>query len=220
MNRSEPFADDHHRSASVKGDRIRHQPRKLADYLHWLTSAYAMEAPTRLHDRDVADDGAPDQTGETKSWLGMTQGAVRDTVPDWRYHRRGTMLSHERANDGHCLTCEAKDEAKPLPPPTPNDWRAVACRRDADGYLATPMRCAIARIADPERRQLLGGLAVNLLTPLDVTRAQGIPDFCAGDVMWRSLTMLWSVYEEVPIPRRSIGWVDKSDSQRAAEEAA
>jgi hypothetical protein len=176
MNRSEPFADDHSHSKSVKGDRIRHQPRKLADYLAWLTHQYALEAPTRLHDRDVADDGAPDHTGEAKSWLGMAQ---------------------ER---------------------TPNDWREVACARDADGYRRTPMRCAIARISDPDRRALLGGLAVNLLTPLDVTRAHGIPDWAASDVMWRSLTTLWALYEEVPIPRRS--WVDLSDSQRAAEEAA
>lgn len=177
MNRHEPHEAEHRHSARVRNDRVNHRPRKLADYLRWLTTTYALEAPARLHDRDVADDGAPDHTGEAKSWLGMTQQRE------------------------------------------PNDWRAVACRRDVDGYLSTPMRCAIERMP-AARRTLLRDLACNVLTPLDVTRAHGIPDDFAGDVMYRSLTMLWEQYGEIPTPRREPSWVDKSDSQRAAEQAA
>jgi hypothetical protein len=122
----------------------------------------------------VADDGAPDHTGEFKSYVGFQQ-------------------------DGD------------------QDWRAVACRTDREtGFYITPMRCAIARVGDPQRRELLGGLACNLLTPLDVTRAQGIPDTYAGDVMYRSLELLWSVYMDKPLPRTT----GKSDQQLDAEAAA
>lgn len=181
--RRAPHVAEHAASARLR-DRIASRPLTLAALHRWLTDGYALEAPARLHDRDVADDGAPDHTGEAKGYLGMTD------PPSWVTQTQAT------------------------------DWRRVACRTDDEGYYVTPMRCAIARVGDPDRRQLLGGLACNLLTPLDVTRAQDIPDWCAGDVMYRALSMLWDVYTDRPIPRRGPTWVEKSDSQRAAEEAA
>lgn len=174
--RPERHEEEHARSARIKGDRIGHRPATLAGLLRWLQAGYALEAPNRLHDRDIADDGAPDHTGEAKAYIGLSQQRE------------------------------------------PNDWPAVARRLDPDGFYQTPMRAAISRVGDPDRRRLLGGLACNMFTPLDVTRAEGIPDWCAGDVMYRALSLLWSVYTDRPIPQRS--WVDKSDSQRAAEEAA
>lgn len=174
--RRTPYQDDHERSTRVKGDRITHRPTTVRALLSWLQREYALEAPGRLHDRDVADDGAPDHTGEAKSYIGLSQDRE------------------------------------------PNDWKMVACRSDDSNTYLTPMRCAIARIGDPDRRQLLGGLAVNLFTPLDVTRAQGIPDWCAFDVMSRSLDQLYAMYQERPIPRRSPKWTEMSDSQRAAIE--
>ena len=175
--RTSPYEGPHRDSLARRGDRVRYRPAKLADYLRWLQDGYAAEAPARLHDRDTADDGTPDMTGQAKGYLGFSQ----------------------------------TDE--------PNDWQKLACRRDDSGAYLTPMRCAIGRLP-ADRRQFVRELAVNLFTPTDVSRANGIPDWCAGDVMYRSLTMLWDLYQDVPTPRRSPGWVDKSESQQAAETAA
>lgn len=182
--RTLPHEDEHRRSVAKKGDRIVGKPRRLSQLHRWLTDGYALEAPARLHDRDVADDGAPDHTGEAKNYLGLNYPV-------------GQRADDEKGTE-------------------PTDWRRVACRTDRDGSYVTPMRCAIARIGDPDRRALLGGLACNIFTPLDVTRSMGIPDWCAGDVMYRALDLLWSVYADQPMPQRS----GKSDAQLDAEAAA
>lgn len=170
--RRQPHDVEHARSARVKGDRIASKPPTLPLLHRWLTDGYTLEAPGRLHDRDIADDGAPDHTPEAKRYIGFTQQRE------------------------------------------PNDWPLVDRHLDADGFYQTPMRAAISRVKDPDRRTLLGGLACNLLTPLDVTRSMGIPDWCAGIVMWDVLSTLWSVYSDRPIPRRG-----KSDAQLDAEAA-
>ncbi len=171
-SRREQYEDDHARSVRSKGDRIAAKPPTLARLHRWLTEGYALEAPNRLHDRDVADDGAPDHTGEAKAYIGFTQRTE------------------------------------------PNDWRAVACRTDEDGFYLTPVRAAIARVGDPDRRRFLGALACNIYTPLDVSRAFGIPDWCAGDVMYRALDLAWSMYQDRPIPRRG-----RSEAQLDADAA-
>ena len=169
------------RSIRIKGDRIASKPVALAGLLRWMQEGYALEAPNRLHDRDIADDGAPDHTGEARSYLGMTQG-------------------HE----------------DPKVDPRPTDWKRVARRLDADGFYVTPMRAAISMVGEPNRRRLLGGLACNLFTPLDVTRQMDIPDWCAGDVMYRALNDLWMLYGDRPM-----GYAKKrSESQLDAEAAA
>ena len=172
-SRREQYEDEHRRSAARKGDRIAAKPPTLAQLHRWLVEGYKLEAPGRLHDRDIADDGAPDHTSEAKSYIGFAQRTE------------------------------------------PNDWKAVACRTDDDGYFLTPMRAAISRVGDPDRRAFLGALACNLLTPLDVTRAFAIPDWVAVDVMGRSLDMIWSLYSERVIPRQG-----KSSAQLDAEAAA
>ena len=173
VTRREQYEAEHAASAHRRGDRIAAKPPTLARLHRWLTDGYALEAPARLHDRDIADDGAPDHTGEAKAYIGFTQRTE------------------------------------------PNDWRAVACRTDEDGSYLTPMRCAIARVGDPKRRELLGGLACNILTPLDVTRSMDIPDWCAADVMYRALELAWAVYRDRPLPQRS----RKSDAHLDAEAA-
>lgn len=95
----------------------------------------------------------------------------------------------------------------------PNDWRKVACRLDEDGKYVTPMRCAIARVNEPAERKLLGELATNVLYPLDVTRYNGIPDWCRGDVIAAALDRLWRNYRTEPMPQRS----RISDAQADAE---
>jgi hypothetical protein len=84
----------------------------------------------------------------------------------------------------------------------PNDWRKVANRTDADGYYVTPMRAAIARLASPDERKLLSELATNVLYPLDVCRANGIPDWCRHDVVDASLKRLYRAWRDAPLPER------------------
>lgn len=189
--RPERHEEEHARSARIKGDRIGHRPATLAGLLRWLQAGYALEAPNRLHDRDIADDGAPDQTPEAARYFATDR--PRGSSEPWDTPRNPSW-----------------DRGDP-------EWTSSR-RLDPDGFYATPMRRAISCVAGEERRKLLNGLACNVLTPTAVTDSMGIPSWCAGDVMYRALNLLWSVYTDRPIPQRS--WVDKSDSQRAAEEAA
>ena len=101
----------------------------------------------------------------------------------------------------------------------PNDWTRIACRTDRDGLFVTPMRCAIARSA-PGRRPFLRDLLSHVLHFRDVTRQHGVADDYAGDVVFHALSRLWDTYTVGPIPdNRRTGYLDKSDAQRAAEDA-
>lgn len=102
----------------------------------------------------------------------------------------------------------------------PDDWRRNACRLDADGRYRTPLRCAVESIHPPERRLLLRDLVPEVLFPSDIARAHGIPDWAAGDVLYRSLVILRQRYRERPlVDRGKPKWTELSDSQRAAVEA-
>jgi hypothetical protein len=160
-------------SAAARGDRIANRPKTLRALLRWAQHEYSLEPPSRLHDRDVADDGAPDHTGEAKSFLGFTQRTE------------------------------------------PNDWRAVACRTDDDGFYVTPLRCAVERVPGVERRALLRAVLPNVFFPADACEVAGIPSWCADDVLFRALVLLWDGYRDRPLPRRT----NKSDSQLDAEAA-
>jgi hypothetical protein len=82
----------------------------------------------------------------------------------------------------------------------------------------TPLRRALEAITDPDRRRFLRDLVPEVLRPSDIATLHGIPDWCQGDVMYRSLAMLWDRYRDQPEPRPT--YLDKSDSQRTAEVAA
>lgn len=97
----------------------------------------------------------------------------------------------------------------------PNDYRRVACRTDVDGKYVTPTRAAIARIREPAERKLVGELACNVLYPLDVTRINGIPDWCRQDVVNAALERLWWNWRDSPMPMRG----RPSESQAIAEAA-
>jgi hypothetical protein len=99
-----------------------------------------------------------------------------------------------------------------------DNWRSTACRLDRDGAYVTPLRCAIERVPDPDRRRLLRYVVPEAYRPGDVATVLGIPSWCAGDVLYRSLVMLRQAYRLVP--EAQVGWVSKSDAQRQAESAA
>jgi hypothetical protein len=139
------------------------------------------------------------------------------------YQREPPVRLHGRAieDDGDpAMTGETKGYLGFHDKREPNDWRAIACSLDADGFHKTPMRCAIESIRDPNRRRLVRGIVTRTFYVGDVARSMGIPDWCAADVVLRSLEMLWDQYSDRPIPRPSVGWVDKSESQQKAEDAA
>lgn len=72
-----------------------HRPATLRRLLRWAQSSYALEAPPRLHDRDIADDGAPDHTPEAKRYIGLSQ----DREPnDWK------MVASRLDADGFYVT--------------------------------------------------------------------------------------------------------------------
>jgi hypothetical protein len=104
--RPEPHADEHYRSARTKGDRIATKPKGLRALLRWAQREWSLETPGRLHNRDTADDGAPDFTPETKSFLGMaTHGDIAD---DWRNIACRTTEGYY-ATPLHCVVAGLSD---------------------------------------------------------------------------------------------------------------
>lgn len=103
------------------------------------------------------------------------------------------------------------------------DWMAVACRLDQDGYYLTPFRAALAKFETrhPQVGAFLRDTAANVLFPTDVANVHGMTHEQAGFVLRAALPELWDLWQPRPLPKPSrVSWVDKSDSQRAAEEAA
>jgi len=96
-----------------------------------------------------------------------------------------------------------------------DDWIALASRLDGDGFFLTPLRRAI-ELQARDRRLFLRNLVPELYFPTDVAALHGIPDWGMSDVIHQSLAMLWWAYLERPIP--SPGYLERSDSQRAAED--
>ena len=103
----------------------------------------------------------------------------------------------------------------------PNNWQAVACRLDSDGYHITPIRCAVERIADEGERALARDICTNLYWPGDVAMLHGLSHGLRGLLMEKVLERLWDSYAARPWPKSAKpGWVDLSESQQKAIEAA
>lgn len=94
-----------------------------------------------------------------------------------------------------------------------DDWLRLASRTDPDGRYRTPLRRAIATLP-PERRYLARALVSEQLMPGDVALVAGIPEWCAGDVLYRTMSMLWERYLDRPLI--SPGWLERSDASRNA----
>lgn len=105
----------------------------------------------------------------------------------------------------------------------PQDWLAVASRQDDDGYYVTPFCAALAslRRKHPVAGAFIHAVVANELDPASVAGTRfGLPDDVAWFVLRGALPDLYARW--TPRKRRTNAptWVDKSDSQRAAEDAA
>ncbi|MGA0060619.1 MAG: hypothetical protein ACO3RU_13630 [Planctomycetota bacterium] len=106
----------------------------------------------------------------------------------------------------------------------PDNWRALAGRRDHDGFYITPLRYAIELCPDPAERRFLRDLVPELYYPSEIAELHGIPRWAAKYVMHPALTRLWHTHQglmrdQAKGTSRYVGWVSMSDSQRAAIEA-
>lgn len=97
----------------------------------------------------------------------------------------------------------------------PDDWLRIASKCDDDGFYLYPMRRALLLI--PKDRQAFArDLIANVLSPQDITRLHGVPDWCANDVVAFTLRLIWAKYADRPMPRTG----PRSDSQLDADAAA
>ncbi len=186
--RAEPYAEAHERSRT-RHDR-REMPRSLSALLGWARAQYIAETPALEHAiREVGNDGDPQMRYPIRAYLAMDPPSQRISAED------------QEQSWGR-----------------PDLWVRVASRTDEDGMYRTPLRRALETIGDPERRQLLRFLVPEEFRPSDVGTHLGIPEWCQGDVFYRSLVMLWDRFREQPEQRPT--YLDKSEAQRTAEVAA
>lgn len=78
--RSAPYGAQHAMSERHENDRVSARPTSKRSLLRWAQRLARLDGPLRMHGRDVAGDGAPQMTGETRGYLGMTGG---DGPTDW-----------------------------------------------------------------------------------------------------------------------------------------
>jgi hypothetical protein len=106
----------------------------------------------------------------------------------------------------------------------PDNWKALASRKDVDGRHTTPLRYALELAPDGER-EFLRALVPELYYPSEIAELYGIPKWAAGFVMYASLSRLKERYDVLIRNQEkgtaaNVGWVSKSESQRDAESAA
>ena len=174
----------------------------LRSLLNWANTQYLTETPELQHSLSLTDDGgAPDMKAPAKRWLGLTGRRCQARESD----DRAVKAMHRDCIDG----CHLE----------PDNHRRAAYAVDQDGKYRTPFLRAVEEIADPARRLFVKWLCVNTLRPSDVARHFDIPDWCQGDVAFRSLEMVRQKYRTEPPVDTRPGWVSMSESSRRAIEA-
>lgn len=101
-----PYADANLASKARQMQRAA-RPRTLASAVRWVRWAARLEAPVRLHDRGVAEDGTPRMTGEFLSYLqGSTLVGVACAVDEDGWYRTPyrcallTLHGRDEVSDG------------------------------------------------------------------------------------------------------------------------
>jgi hypothetical protein len=104
----------------------------------------------------------------------------------------------------------------------PDNWRALAGRKDRDGKYVTPLRYALELAPDPDERSFLRSLVPELYYPSEIATIHGIPRWAANYVMYASLARLRERYDTLIRNQEKgsaayVGWISRSESQRNAE---
>lgn len=188
MIRPEPYHREHERSQ--RGMDRRRKPETVDGLLRWAHGRYVEETPAFEYALTrLAEDGDPEMVYPVRAYLALSEPSNR-------------------------LSWEKREQEWQRP----DVWCRIAGTTDEDGMYRTPLRRAIESIDDPSRRKLLRDLVPELFLPGDIAAINGVPGWCAGDVLFRSLSMLWDRYRERP--ERRPGYLDRSDAQRSAEVVA
>lgn len=195
--------------------------RDLHDALAWLERHWTGRIPpTRLHGRGVEPEsalGSPELADAFRRYLEQRPGdVITEAVSETCYHPR--LPRNERMSA--CPDCDGLGvkEAHRIRYRDPM-WRAVS-------RLATQQ----ARPGQAGWAQIVVALVLSAYRPAVAARLIG-SQVVAGSVTWTrpdfyepmftlAIRKLHHAYAQAPIAMPKPTWVDKSDSQRAAEEAA
>lgn len=165
--------------------------QSLHSLLSWANRTYRLEVPDLGHSISLTDDGgAPAMKPAIASYIGLLARNRLDTKDD-----------------------------------QPDNWKARAGRKDRDHKYVTPLRYAIELATDPDERSFLRSLVPELYYPSEIAEIHSIPRWAARYVMYACLARLRERYEGLMRDQEkgtaaNVGWVSKSDAQRAAETAA
>lgn len=99
------------------------------------------------------------------------------------------------------------------------DWMALACRRDDDGYYLTPFRAALAKFvaAYPTVGPFVRAVIANEHDQDAVIAAHGHGREVGRFILAGALPRLWDLWAPAPARRSRVTWVDKSEAQQRAE---
>lgn len=159
--------------------------------LSWAHRTYQLETPEIQHAVSLTDDGgAPAMKPAIASYLGLLARNRLDTKDD-----------------------------------QPDNWKARAGRKDRDGKYVTPLRYSIELATDADERSFLRSLVPELYYPREIATIHGIPRWASQYVMYACLARLRERYDGLMRDQEkgtaaNVGWVSRSESQRAAEDAA
>jgi hypothetical protein len=186
----------------------------LPSALSWLRKAWhnLPVAPARLHDRDIED--------------GSALGSHRFSAAMWRLLTSSAYATHESAEtvpcNHHRLTTASVFDCPDCNGEGFYEHRVTRYRWPMSAALTSLSK--MPRPSDGSPAPIDCILALRMTSDLDhASRLVGIPIVSADHrrtveaMMLMNLRRLRDRYSEAPLPR--VGWVDKSEAQRAAEAA-
>lgn len=174
--RDAPFAPENRTSAGNAYDwRRRQDPRDLRDAVRLVRRAYQDEVPTRMHNRDLADDGTPKMTPQTEAYMfgaptWTDAGSRPKCARDCRFHPDNVFGDLSDGGRNHEPHCPAHQDNQPL-----------------ISYYATPFRATLdgmERGPEPEakRAAIIRHITFGSQGPQEAAIAEGVPLWCAKTV--------------------------------------
>lgn len=200
----------------------------LSSALSWLRKAWHTlpVAPTRLHDRDIEDQsrlGALKFSAAMERLLDAGPYATMTIVEEMPCEHREQDAAKRQQGELCQRCCLYAEDGTPI-----SETGVIKARRVRYRW---PMAAALTslskmpRPSDGTPAPIDCILALRMTPDLDhAARLVGVPIVSADHrrtveaMMLMNLRRLRDRYSEAPLPR--VGWVDKSEAQRSAEEAA